>query len=124
MRAQRGEGRFGCVVTLLLLFVFGLACFRCLPVFLDKMDFEDQLERIASEGGSRGWDAESVKHQIRELAKVKQFEMAPEDLRVLTTGRPGGELRIDVKYSRTVDLAGYSYTFRFHTQAKSFVGTL
>ncbi|RPI26317.1 MAG: hypothetical protein EHM61_12055 [Acidobacteria bacterium] len=124
MRRESGEGKAGCLLTLLVLIVFGFVCFRTIPVMIDKMDFEDQVERLVSEGGARGWDAESVKTQINDLIRNKQFTAVPEDVKVIGSLGRGGELRVDVKYSRTVDFAGYPYTFNFHTQAKSFVGAL
>jgi len=124
MTKQTGEGKLGCLVTIVLLVAFGFICFRSVPVLLDKMDFEDQLERIASEAGARAWDPEVVKAQITELAKNKQFDTTPEELQVLRSGGRGGDLRIAINYSRTVNFVGYIYTFRFHSDVKSFVGAL
>ncbi len=124
MTRETGEGKLGCLVSLALLVVFGFICFRTIPVFLDKMDFEDQLERIASEAGARAWDPDVVKHQVEELARNKEFTTTPEDLQVLRSGGRGGDLRININYWRSVDFVGYIYTFRFRAEIKSFVGAL
>jgi len=124
MTRESGEGKLGCLVTLVLLVAVGLICFRTIPVLIDKMDFEDQLDRIASEAGARGWDAEAVRHQVTEVARNKEFETTPEDLQVRKSGGRGGDLRIRIRYWRDVNFVGYVYTFRFQAEAKSFVGTL
>ncbi|MFB3904682.1 MAG: hypothetical protein ACE15E_14625 [Acidobacteriota bacterium] len=124
MSRQSGEGKLGCVVTLALMVVFLFICFRSIPVLIDKMDFEDQLERIASEGGSRGLDADVVRSQIAELVRNKQFETTPESIQVMKSAGKGGDLRISVNYWRTVSFVVYTYTFRFRSEAKSFIGTL
>jgi hypothetical protein len=124
MTRQTGEGKLGCLVTLALLIVFGFVCFRSIPVLIDKLDFEDQLERIASEGGARGWDPEVVRVQVADLVKNKEFLTTPEDLQVFRSAGRGGDLRINVNYWRTVDFAVYTYTFRFRAEVKSFVGAL
>lgn len=115
----------GCLVVTVLLILVGVVLYHTIPVFLDKVDFEDQLERIASEGGARNWDTDSVRAQVVELARIKDFDTSPESIRVNKRGRgAGGEIRIDVRYWRTVNFARYNYTFRFESRAKSFVGTL
>jgi len=124
MSSQSGEGKFGCFVTVVLLVVFGLVCFKTIPVFLDKLDLEDQLERIVSEAGSRGWDADVVRTQVVDLLKNKEFETTPDDLQVMRTVGRGGDFRINVNYWRTVNFVGYVYTFRFRAEVKSFVGRL
>jgi len=124
MTRQAGEGKLGCLVSLVLLLVFGLVAVRSIPVLLDKMDFEDQLERIASEAGARAWDPEVVRAQVTELVKNKEFNSAPEDLVVLRSGGRGGDLRININYWREVNFVGYVYTFRFRSEVTSFVGAL
>ncbi len=124
MTKQTGEGKLGCLVTVVLLVVFGFICLKSIPVLLDKMDFEDQLERIVSEAGSRGWDAEVVRRQVTELIKNKEFSSTPENLYVMKSVGRGGDLRITVNYWRSVNFLGYVYTFRFRSEVKSFVGAL
>lgn len=124
MSRESGEGKFGCFVTLVLLLVFGLICFRTVPVMMDKLDFEDQIDRLISEAGARGWDVEAIRVQVYDLLKNKQFEAPPEDVKILRNSGRGGDIRIIVKYSRQVDYLGYTHTFRFEKDAKSFVGTL
>jgi hypothetical protein len=124
MTSQAGEGKLGCLVTIVLLAAFGLICFRTIPVYLDKLDFEDQLERIVSEAGSRGWDPDVVRAQVADLIKNKEFQATPEDLQVMRGAGRGGDFRINVTYSRTVNFVGYEHTFRFRSEVKSFVGTL
>ena len=127
MRGQRGEGKVGCLVMIAIAIVAGFVFYKTAPVYLDKMDYEDELTRIASEGGARNWAPELVLERVVELSKAKEFEVQKDQIRVVKTGgnRPGGELRIDVPYQRTVDFSGYyTYTFRFHSKISSFVGAL
>jgi hypothetical protein len=124
MSNQTGEGKLGCLVTVGLVIVFGFVCFRSIPVLLDKLDFEDQLERIVSEAGSRNWDADVVRAQVIELIKNKDFTYKPEELHVMKSVGRGGDLQISVNYWREVSFVVYIYTFRFHSEVKSFVGAL
>lgn len=124
MSRESGEGKLGCFVTLVLLIVFGFVCFRSVPVLLDKLDFEDQIDRIVSEAGARGWDGDSIRVQVNDLLKNKGFDATPENVNIIRGAGRGGDIRINVKYSRTVDYLVYTYTFHFEKDAKSFVGTL
>jgi hypothetical protein len=125
MRTERGEGRVGCLLMIAVLIAAGFITYRIVPVYLDKIDFEDQLARIASEGGARNWQAEAVQLQVLELARIKDFAVSRESIRVAKAGSGGaGQLRIDVQFQRTVDFAGYDYTFKFESKVKSFVGSL
>ncbi len=124
MTRQTGEGKLGCLVTLVLLVAVGFVLFRTIPVLIDKMDFEDQLDRIVSEAGARNWDAERVRSQVVEVAKNKEFSFNPDELIVRRSGGRGGDLRIKISYWRPVNFVGYIYTFRFEADVKSFVGTL
>jgi len=127
MRGQRGEGKAGCLVFIALAILAGYIFAKTVPVYLDKMDFEDELKRVASEGGARNWTSDIVFERVMNLAKAKEFDTQKEQIRVVKTGgdKAGGEIRIDVKYQRTVDFSGYyTYTFKFHSRVSSFVGTL
>jgi hypothetical protein len=127
MRGQRGEGKVGCLIMIAIAVVVGFILAKTIPVYLDKLDFEDQLEKVASEAGARNYPVETIQERVIELCKVKEFDASKEDIHVEKTGgnRPGGEVRIDIKYQRTVDYSGYyTYTFQFHSRVSSFVGAL
>jgi hypothetical protein len=125
MRAERGEGKVGCLLMIAVFVVATFLLYQITPVYLDKIDFEEQLGRIASEGGARNWEVDKVKAQVLDLARIKDFDVSREGVLIRKSGSSGaGELRIDVQYWRRVDLAGYHYTFKFESKVKSFVGAL
>ena len=126
MRGQRGESRIGCLIMVAIAILAGYVFAKTIPVYLDKLDYVDQLKRIAAESGARAMDADQVKERVIELTRQKDFEAGKDDIKVNRTAvKAGGEIRIAVKYQRTVDFSGYyQYTFKFETKVSSFVGAL
>ncbi len=124
--SERGAGRIGCLVSLVLILVFLFLSFKVAPVYLDKLDFEDGLARIASRAGVESWPPKTVKERVIDLARSKDFEVTPEDVQVTAPLRfqPVPEIKIDVRYRRQVELPGYVHVFHFESKASSFVGRL
>ncbi len=123
---KRGSGRFGCFVSILLIAVFAFLGMKIFPVYLDKVDFEDGLARLAAKAGVENWDAETVRVRAIGLARTKHFETTREDVTVQRPLRfePVPEIKIDIRYRRTVDFPGYSHVFEFESRVSSFVGRL
>lgn len=124
--SQRGESRFGCIVSALLILVFVFVCYKVFPVYLDKVDFEDNLARLASRAGVENWDVETVEKRVLALARTKDFESTRDDVEVQRPLRfqPVPEIKITVRYRRTVEFPGYTYVFHFESRVSSFVGRL
>lgn len=124
---QRGAGRAGCLLVVLVSIVFVFLCVKIVPVYLDKYEFEDDLARLASKAGASGWAGEFLKLQVIEAAHAKEFIVnSEEDIEVSSATPYGGipEVKVKIAYEKSVDLAGYWYTFKFQSDVSSFVGTL
>jgi len=124
---QRGAGRTGCLLVLLISIVVVFACVKVIPVYLDKYEFEDDLGRLASKAGAAGWAGDFLKMQVIEAASAKDFVIEKEeDIEVSSASPYGGipEVKVKIAYEKTVDLAGYEYTFKFQSDVSSFVGAL
>jgi len=123
---NRGEGRLGCLIFLLLFATFVLVAIKTGPVYLDKVNFDDGLARLVSRAGVDNWPTESVIQRTLVLAESHSFECKREDILVTRPGRfqTVAEIRIRVTFRRVVVFTGYTHTFHFETRASSFVGRL
>ncbi len=126
LKGQRGEGKFGCLVVLLLLAIFVFICLKTVPVYLDKLDFEDGLSRIASRAGAEAAKPKLVVERVLALAAGKEFEVTEDDVTVQQIAKfgPAPEIKISVTFRRTVKFPGFDYTFHFESTVSSFVGRL
>lgn len=120
---ETGEGRAGCLIMLL---VLGLAVYLCLqivPVYLNKIDFEEDLDRIASKAGSENWNDELIRERVEAAARVRNFELQEGDIEI-RRANPFDEtprFRIIVNYRKGVQLPGYLYLFEFKSESSSLV---
>lgn len=120
---QRGEGAVGCVVVLLLAILFCYLSFRVIPVYIDSMNFDEDLAREASRAGANRWTDEKIKQDVLQIAKFRSFRLNENDITVSRSDTSGGELRIQVKYSVSVAFPGYTHVFNFQARAGSIVGS-
>lgn len=67
MKRQRGEGKVGCLVSLLLLSALGAAAFKAVPVYYGNSELVDACEFIAS-GASRK-PVEVLEREVKEKAR-------------------------------------------------------
>jgi biopolymer transport protein ExbB/TolQ len=123
---SQGEGRVGCLVVALLMIGFVYLAFLSIPVYLDKMDFEEDLGRIASRAGAENWSNQVIEEKVLALARVREFHVAPEDINVQRNlpFQEARSLKLEVNFRRAVALPGYNHTFEFNSKASSFIGRL
>jgi hypothetical protein len=123
---SEGEGRLGCLVVVLLLTGFVYLAFLSVPVYLDKMNFEEDLGRIASQAGAQNWSNQAIEERVMSLARAREFQVSPEDIRVQRNlpFQEARSLRLEVNFRRAIDFPGYSHTFEFNSKASSFIGRL
>ena len=123
---SRGEGRAGCLFVLLLTVAFVWVCIQVIPVYIAKIDFEEDLGRIVARAGADGWDNEYLLEQVEEAARLRGFQLDEERTRVERTSpfsaRP--RIKIDVVYRTTAEFPFYTHEFTFEASATSIVGRL
>ncbi len=126
MKGVRGEGKLGCLIVLGLLGIFVFISLKTVPVYLDKLEFEDELARVASRAGVESAATTAVEKKVLAVAASKEFDVMPEDVTVIRTAKFGpSEIRIRVIYRRKVNFVGdLNYVFHFESKVSSFVGRL
>lgn len=126
LRRRAGEGRAGCLAATLLLISAVYIFSRAVPVYLAKIEFEENLARIASRAGAENWRDRRIVEQVLEAARVQNFEVSGEDVRVRRTAlfEVTPRLIIEVSYRRSVEFPGYVHVFEFQSRVSSIIGRL
>ena len=114
-RAQRGEGKVGCAVSLLLLVVtLGLAV-KIVPVYYANDQFIDAAKELAGQAGTM--PPETLEKTLRNKATAFEIKeaLAKGAITVTIKGEPrNGSCTIHLKYTRMVDFFG-AYTLPVET---------
>jgi hypothetical protein len=113
MQHQRGEGKTGCIVSMLVLGVLGAAAYKVVPVYYGNSELIDACDFIASDAGKR--PLEIIDREIRAKAKeLGVFEVLTDKNAIRVTkggGEGGGTCTIVLRYKRTIDFYGvYKWT--------------
>jgi hypothetical protein len=122
----RGNGKLGCLLTLLVLAVALFLTYKIGPVYFDKISFEDDLARIVNRAGSENWRDQPIREQILATARGMNFDIVRDDVKINRVGRfqSASRLRVVVAYRRTVTFPGYTHVFRLESEAVALVGRL
>lgn len=104
--SQRGEGKVGCIVSLLVLVIVGAAAIKIVPVLYTNNELVKAAEEIA--GRAAVITQETIDLQIRSKAKDLNIPeaLAPGAIVVLRSGATSGSCKVTLKYKRKVDLFG------------------
>ena len=109
MRDQRGEGKIGCFISLLILGVLGAAAFKAVPVYYSNSELIDACDGIAS-GASRK-PLETIEREIKEKAReLGVIEALTDKSAIRVTKSSSGETgfcTITLRYKRTIDFYGF-----------------
>jgi hypothetical protein len=115
LKSQRGEGRIGCIISLVAVALVGAVSFKAVPVVYADSQLATECEEMAVKAGIL--PLETLQKQI--LAKAAELEI-PEARAagaIVVTKTPmnpetlSGMCKITIKYSRPIDFFGlYTYT--------------
>jgi len=113
MRHQRGEGKFGCIVSLLVVGAIGAAAYKAVPVYYGNSELIDACGFIASGASSK--PVETIEREVKDKAKELMVVEALTDkgaIRVTkTSGGEAGTCTITLRYKRVIDFYGvYQWT--------------
>lgn len=114
-RTQRGEGRVGFLIALI---VVGAAIFvgmKVVPVRITAYEFRDTLREEARYAAVRHNDATVVK---RILQKANDLEI-PLKKKNLEVKRTTGEMIIRARYEQPIDLKVTTYVYQFQAEARA-----
>ncbi len=113
MQQQRGEGKIGCVISMLVLGVLGAAAVKAVPVYYGNSELIDACDFIASSAARKPIETleREVKDKARELGVIEALTDKGA-IRITKTG--GGDVAtctITLRYKRTIDFYGaYKWT--------------
>lgn len=108
IRTQRGEGKIGCIVSLLVLILFGATAIKVVPVYYSNNELLKSAEEIATRAAVL--TQENIEAQIK--AKARDLEipeaLAPGAIHVRRTAASGieGSCTVRIEYTRKIDLYG------------------
>lgn len=114
-RNERGEGKIGCVVSLLVLIIVGALAFKIVPVLYANNSLVNAAEDLGSRAGVMS--VATLEQQLR--AKAAELEI-PEALAkggitfTILGDRSAGTCIIKLKYTQKLDLYG-AYTLPIST---------
>ena len=107
-RWERGEGRFGCLVGLVLLLAAGLVAYRMIPIKVKSADLRDT---IVDESKSAGRHKDKViRKNILHKAEQIDLPLKESDIEIKRTNT---YIRIKVEYTVPVEFPGYTYNWEF-----------
>lgn len=123
--SQRGQGRLGCLLSGTLLAAALFVCYKSVPVYLDKIEFEADLDKLTRRAAVDFWDDRVLTDQVIEAAHGRQFELTFQDIGIRRSSRlnPNPTLTVTVHYLRRVPFPGYVHTFDFESTVDSMTGS-
>lgn len=105
---RRGEGAFGAIVGIALLVVAGFALIKIVPLHITGNTVLDAMNEGANFGSVKPFD--KIAYEIY----VKATEAgAPLPLNEIKIRKHGNDIIIDAKYTQSVTVLGYKYTYSF-----------
>ena len=113
MSHQRGEGKIGCLVSLLVLGVLGAAAIKAVPVYYGNSELIDACDFIATGAGRKPVEAveREVKEKARELGVVEALTDKNASRVTKVSSGEAGSCTISLRYKRPIDFFGvYKYT--------------
>ena len=108
MRSRRGEGAFGLIVGLGVLFVVVVACVRILPLHIRGNEILDAMTEAANFGSLKG--PEKLQMDIYLKAQNAKVPLKMEAIRI---ERNGNYIAISAQYEQSADIFGYKYVYKF-----------
>lgn len=108
---QKGEGKAGCVVWIVIAVVFGLTIAEVAPVKMATMKLEDYMEELAMTQPRKNSDffKRAIHKKSEELGLVierKQIKVKKYPERVI----------MDVEFVHTLDILGFNYDWNIHLE--------
>jgi hypothetical protein len=109
---QRGEGKIGCIVSLLVLVTCAAVGYKAVPVFWTNNELQDAAKDLATRASVT--PVESIELQVRTKAKDLDIAEATAKGAIRVSKRGDGQqgmCSIRLRYDRKIDLYGvYTWT--------------
>ncbi|MEO6324468.1 MAG: hypothetical protein ABIT01_19135 [Thermoanaerobaculia bacterium] len=104
----RGEGAFGLIVGLAVLFVVGSALWKIVPLHIHGNVVADCMNEQANFGNMKPPD--KMKYEIYMKAQENEVPLPLKDIKV---DRRENKITISAQYQQDVKILGYKYTYKF-----------
>ena len=128
MKANRqlGNGKIGCLIWILALAALVFLIIRVSPVYVAKINFQDDLDKITSKAGANGWSERMIRAEVKKLAEDLEFDVSSDDIQVVRRSRfeQAARVTVIVKISRPVSVPGFYHVFEFECESSGLIGTL
>lgn len=113
-RGQRGEGQFGCVVSLLLLLVGIFIAYKMIPI---KVKAAELRQEVVDEAKSAGIHSDN--RIMAEILKTAEKNGLPVSENNVNISRGNSNITVDVQYTVPVEFPGFTYQWKFHHHAEN-----
>ena len=123
--SERGQGRLGCLLSGTVLAAALFVSFKAAPVYLDKIEFEADLDKLTRRAAVDHWDDRVITGQVLEAARSRSFELTFNDIGIRRSSRfaANPSLRVTVHFVRTVPFPGYIHVFDFESSIDSMTAS-
>jgi hypothetical protein len=113
--AERGDGRIGFLISLVLLGVGAFVVAKVVPVRVNAYEFRDFIQEECRFAATRNHDEEIYK---RIFDKARELKL-PLDKKNLHMERTMREMVISAKYDQTIDLKFTKYVYKFDHEERA-----
>lgn len=104
----RGEGAFGAIVGIVLVVLVGIALFKIVPLHIAGNRVYDSMNEQANFAGVKPLD--KIQYEIFVAAQEAGTPLTLQDIKIR---RHGADVIIEAKYTQSVSVLGYNYTYGF-----------
>ena len=114
-QSERGEGKVGLLIALLVVAVAAFIGIKIVPVRVDAYEFRDALREEARYGAVRHNDR-AVAERIMNKARELEIPLLAKNLKV---SRTHNEMVITATYEQVIDFKVKTYTYRFNAKERA-----
>lgn len=112
LRNQRGEGKLGCVMGLLILAAAVFVAYKVIPVRVRATEFRDAVHDNARSAGTMSQDA--IRSALAYKAVQLKLPIKEQDIQIQRTS---DSVSVKVEYTVPVEFPGYTYNWAFKVEA-------
>jgi hypothetical protein len=107
---EQGGATLNFVIILLLLAAGGLFAYKYVPVVYEAEEFKTEMQKAVDGAGAMGRTTEWV---TSEIVKAYGTHNIPPDAAMKVEKLSGGGYRVNVKYTRPIEMPGFTYNYEF-----------